>query len=168
MGTTTPQITHTGHWTPSLGCSPCLSSPFFFRPPHPGRLMVGPLGLLFTLSVTRFNQFSFYKHPRRLMYQHSLRFHVRCGRHFCITHFPSSSVERSHFSTNMPGPIRRTPSYKPSDFLKQEYRRPSTPEMTPDCSPTTPQSSSTPSGRPGHPCGTRHGLAHELSVEFLR
>ena len=32
----------------------------------------------------------------------------------------------------MPGPIRRTPSYKASDFLKPEYRRSPTPELDPD------------------------------------
>ena len=61
----------------------------------------------------------------------------------------------------MPGPIRRTPSYKASDFLKPEYRRSPTPEINPD----QPSTSSTDRGTPtGCPSTHRRRTARDWQV----
>ena len=92
--------------------------------------------------------FLLYKHRILLIYTHLPAHHVKNGHHLPVSLTPLGTL-RQHVSTGryftpvtprfillpdplliMPGPMRRTPSYKASDFLKPDYRRSGTPEST--------------------------------------
>ena len=93
-------------------------SPFSFALVGPGLGCVGPVGLFSGSASLSLYRFLLYKHRLSINYTHSFIFHVKYGRHF-----PFALIPLGHFYPRliMPGPMRRTPSYKASDFLKTEY-----------------------------------------------
>ena len=120
---------------------------FLHRPPFPSAhtpsmlIPFGPVGLLIPSTMSRLNRFLLYKHWGTTIRQHSSSSHAESGRHSC------TPLRRFYYFLNMPGPIRRTPSNKASDFLKPEYRRSPTPEMDPDQPSTSSATRGSRSGR---------------------
>ena len=146
--------------------------PFSFASAGPGLRFAGPVGLLSGFTSPPLNRFLLYKHPLSLIYTLSLKRHVKnrrhltsapiplgfttrhvkTGRHLTSTFIPLRFITPFTFRLIMPGPMRRTLSYKASDFLKSEYRQPGTPDSNPEQS-----SSSTSNPGPSVPRGRRRG-----------
>ena len=111
----------------ALPCSMPSVSPFSFAPMCPGLRCVSPVGLLSRSVSLLLNRFLFYKHRLSIIHTHSSILHVKYGRHFPTAFIPLGPF---YLQLIMPGPMRRTPSYKASDLLTTEYRRPQTPDST--------------------------------------